>query len=192
MRRRSRPCHANLSRSRIWPPLLRAGQVFPMAEPATFPTRIAFVLPDMTGGGAERVAISAIQAFLERGCEVDLVVMRAEGALLDLVPPETRIFDLGAERLRHAVWPLVRYLRERRPLSIQVSMWPLTVAAILAARLSRVAVRVIVSDHSILSEQYKGSAITTSLLKATTRLFYPMVDARIAVSDGCADDLAQI
>ena len=146
----------------------------------------------MRGGGAERVAINLIRALVERGHEVDLVVMRGEGELLGLLPPSVRIFDLKAKRIRHVIRPLIRYLRERRPVGMQVRMWPLTVIAIIAARLSRVAVRVVVSDHVSLSQQYGGSAVTMATLKASTRLFYPMADARIVVSSGSADDLARL
>lgn len=154
--------------------------------------RIAFLLPDLRGGGAERVAVSLIHEFIERGHEVDLVLMRAEGELLEMRPPSVRVFDLNARRIRNSIWPLIRYLRDRRPDALQVSLWPLTVTAIIAARLSRIAVRVVVSDHSILSRQYGGSVATLATLRGSTRLFYPLAAARVAVSDGSADDLARL
>ena len=95
--------------------------------------RLAFLIANLGGGGAERVAIELIKGFIDRGHEVDLIVMRAEGELFDLLPPSVRIFDLKAERGRNVFRPLIHYLRERRPAAIQVSMWPLTVVAIIAA-----------------------------------------------------------
>ena len=154
--------------------------------------RLAFLIANLGGGGAERVAIELIRGFVERGHEVDLVVMRAEGELFDLLPPSVRIFDLKAKRGRNVFRPLIHYLRERRPAAIQVSMWPLTVVAIIAALVSRVKLRVVVSDHSDLTPQYGGSPRTMAMLKASTRLFYPMADARIVVSAGSADDLARL
>ncbi|MBV8908751.1 MAG: glycosyltransferase, partial [Sphingomonas sp.] len=83
-------------------------------------------------------------------------------------------------------------LRERRPDALQVSLWPLTVAGIIAARLSRVPVRVVVSDHISLSCQFAGERLRLALLKLTTRFFYPWADARICVSQGSARDLARL
>lgn len=154
--------------------------------------RIAFLLPNLVGGGTERVALTLVGNFVERGHEVDLLVMEQRGELLSEVPEGVKLVDLRAARTRNVLRPLIRYLRERRPAAIQISMWPLTIVGILAARLSRVPVRVVVSDHSSLSQQYRGSRLTLASLKASIRLFYPMADARICVSRGNAHDLATL
>ena len=136
------------------------------------------------------MALTLTGAFAERGHEVDLLVMQKQGELIDLVPAGVRLVDLGAGRTRNVLRPLIRYLRERRPDALQVSMWPLTVIGIIAARLSRVRVRVVVSDHSSLSHHYPRSK--HAAIRATTRLFYPWANGRTAVSDGAADDLANL
>ena len=105
--------------------------------------RLAFLLPDMRGGGAERVTLTLIHEFVRRAHEGDHVLMHATGELLDLLPPEVRIVDLKVERIRGALRPLIRYLRDRRPAALQARMWPLTVIAILAGRLARTGTRVI-------------------------------------------------
>ena len=152
--------------------------------------RIAFLLPNLTPGGAERVGLTLCQSFVERGHEVDLLVAERRGTLLNHVPDGVRLLDLKASRIRDVPIPLIRYLRERRPNALQVSLWPLTVAGILAARLSRVPVRVVVSDHISLSRQFGTDKLRSAMLKLTTRMFYPLADARICVSHGSARDLA--
>lgn len=144
----------------------------------------------MRGGGAERVALTLIEEFLRRGHEVDLVLMSAAGELLGLVPRGVRVFNLNAPRTRNALTPIIRYLRDRRPVAIQASMWPLTVAAIAAARLSGTGTRIVASEHSVLSHQYGKSVLMS--VRATMRLLYPLADARIAVSKGTAQDLASL
>ena len=47
--------------------------------------KIAFLLPDLAGGGAERVAVTLANAFARRGHAVELVLMRADGALLPAI-----------------------------------------------------------------------------------------------------------
>lgn len=161
-----------------------------MLSPSSVRGRLALVLPDMGGGGAERVALSLAEDWISRGYEVDLVLLRARGELLPLVPDQVRIVDLGARRIRDGLQPLVRYLRESRSIALQASMWPLTVIAILAHRIARSQARLLVSDHSVLSSQYVGSRASLAALKLTTRLLYPLADARVAVSSGVAADLA--
>ena len=131
--------------------------------------RLAFLLPDMGGGGAERVALRLIADFIARGHEVDLVLVNATGELLSLVPKGVRIVDLGASRLRSALLPLVRYFRERRPHAIQISMWPLTIVGIIAARLARTGTRVVTSDHIVLTRQYGSSGRVFRAMRWTIR-----------------------
>jgi glycosyltransferase involved in cell wall biosynthesis len=158
------------------------------AEPAG--KRLAFLLPDMRGGGTERVALRLIEDFVRLGHRVDLVLMAAEGELLPFVPPEVRIVDLGAARIRNIFLPLRRYLQREQPDALQISMWPLTVIGILAHRLARSNARLVVSDHIALSKQYGRGWAGSKLLGLSIRLFYPKADARVIVSGGAADDLA--
>lgn len=158
----------------------------------TGPRHLAFVLPNMGGGGAERVALTLMRAFVARGFTVDLVLVEAQGELLAQLPKEVTVVDLGARRYVRALLPLIRYLRTRRPHAIQARMWPLTIIAIVARLLARVPTRVVVSDHVPLSVMYADQPRTLRAIRATTRLFYPRADARVFVSGGAADDLARL
>lgn len=156
--------------------------------------RLAVLLPDLRGGGAERVTTDLLRgAFLESGCAVDLVLMRRHGVLLPEVPESVRIVDLKAERVRNALIPLVRYLRRERPDAMQVSMWPLTCIAVLARAWARVCCRIVVTEHSLLSLAYSDRGwLHRVALRASLALTYRRADARVAVSAGVADDLARL
>jgi glycosyltransferase involved in cell wall biosynthesis len=153
---------------------------------------IAFVLPNMGGGGAERVALYLIRRLVELNYPVDLVLMQRRGELLEMVPPQVRIVDLNAPRIRNALRPLMRYFKREQPRSAQVRLWPLTVIAILAKLLARAPTRLIVSDHAHLSVQHGKVAGKLLGVKWSVRLFYPIADARVVVSRGAADDLARL
>jgi len=153
---------------------------------------LTLLLPNLANGGAERVALTLAEEFLSRGHEVDVVTVLGKGELIDRLPAGARLFELQSPRIRSALLPLVRYLRERRPTSLMASMWPLTIIAILAARLGQTKSRVIVSDHSILSKQYGGSWFAMAMLRLTTRLVYPLAEARVCVSKAAASDMAKI
>jgi glycosyltransferase involved in cell wall biosynthesis len=143
----------------------------------------------MAGGGAERVALAGIIDLLERGHEVDLVLVRAEGALLPLIPPQVQVFDLRAPRIVASLLPLARYLRKRKPDAVHALMWPVTIVAILAHRLARSRARLLVSDHVAHSKMIQ-SPRERALFRWTTRWLYPAADFRIVVSADAADDLA--
>ena len=57
-------------------------------------TRIALLLPDLTGGGVERTAVSLAQGLLDRGIEVDHVLCRVRGPLLAELPGAVRVVPL--------------------------------------------------------------------------------------------------
>lgn len=155
--------------------------------------KLAFLLPDLGGGGAERVALRLAGEFVARGHQVDLVVLRAEGDLLDQLPPGVRLVDLAAPRIRNGIWALVRYLRRDCPDALQALMWPVTVLAVIAHRLARSKARLVTADHTTLSRHFAHFGMfRLALMKASIRLFYPMSDARVIVSRGAADDLANL
>jgi glycosyltransferase involved in cell wall biosynthesis len=154
--------------------------------------RLAVLLPDMRGGGAERVGLRLINDFLAAGHEVDLVLLEEKGELLELLPPTVKVFGMNAPRVRGAIKPLARYFRERNPYAVQISMWPYTIAGLLAHHLARSGSRVVLSDHATLSRHYRPGSAAYFLLTKTVRLFYPWADARVIVAEHAADDLARI
>ncbi|MEO7277720.1 MAG: glycosyltransferase [Sphingomicrobium sp.] len=153
--------------------------------------RVAFLLPTLSGGGAERVALTLIDQLLGNGVEVDLVVAQAVGELLPLVPSSATFFDLQSPRLRDALWPFARYLRQRRPDAVQISMWPLTSVAIAAKWLSRTRPRMVVSEHVAISRDTTDlSPVSLALARRSLGATYRHADGRVAVSRGVATDLA--
>jgi len=155
--------------------------------------RLAFLLPDMGGGGAERVALTLIKHLIAEGHSVDLVLMQARGELLPLLPPQVNVINLGAGRIRDAVWPIAEYLARAKPAAMQISMWPLTVAGVVARMLARADTRIVVSDHAALSKEYAGRGFWhRQMLKWSMRLFYPRADARVVVAAATANDLSQL
>ncbi|BCA63525.1 hypothetical protein HMP09_2759 [Sphingomonas sp. HMP9] len=151
--------------------------------------RIALLLPSLEPGGTERVTLTLAEEFLRLGDDVDLLLLRQEGALLDAVPVGVRLVPLEARRLRNAVRPLKDYCTQVRPDVLLASMWPLTSIAVWAARRSRT--RVVVAEHNTLSvEAQTWPASARALLRPAVRWSHRQAAARIAVSQGAADDLA--
>ena len=153
--------------------------------------KVAIFLPNLGGGGAERVALASAEDLARRGHQVELVLVAATGDLIPLVPEGVRVVDLKAHRIVAALSPLARYLREEQPDALHAVMWPVTIIAIMAHRLARSSARLVVSDQVALSRQVTGG-LQRRLLEWTTRLLYPLADVRIACSKVAADDLARL
>ncbi len=161
--------------------------------PTKMSRRIAVVLPNLAGGGAERMHLDLAREWLKLGLNVDFVLLRKEGELLDLVPHGSRIVDLEVPCFRDALWPLMRYIRKARPDVVLAAMWPLTVVAVFAGRMAGCGARIVVSDHEQLSISYAGKGAGHRLfLRSSMAVGYRLAHERIAVSRGVARDLARL
>ncbi|HJR16061.1 MAG TPA: glycosyltransferase [Gemmatimonadales bacterium] len=155
--------------------------------------RIAFFLPSLNGGGAERVILNLAEGITQRGLPVDLVLSAAEGALLDQLPASVRLVDLHARRVLRSLGPLAGYLRKERPRALISSMNYANLVAIWASRLAGGTTPVIATVHTTLSESSRQQQrrIAGQIWPYLLRIFYPWASSVVAVSRGAADDLAQ-
>ena len=160
------------------------------SPPAARP--IAFFLPSVRGGGAQRVIVNLAQGITERGLPVDVVLATAQGEFLDQLPPAVRVVDLGVRRLLRSLLPLTRYLRRERPRVLVSSMSHANVIALWAARLARRATPVMVTVHNTMSQSTPDrGGLAGGLEMRLLRTFYPWAASVVAVSRGAADDLAR-
>lgn len=155
--------------------------------------KIAVFLPDLRAGGAERMRVQMAREWLARGVAVDFVLCEPQGELMAQLPTGATVVDLRAARVRSSLLPLMRYLRHGRPGALVAAMWPLTVVAPVAARLTCFDGTVVVSEHEPLGIAYSGRGDLHRLgLRASMALGYRLADVRIGVSSGVADDMAKL
>ncbi|MEO8139889.1 MAG: glycosyltransferase [Gemmatimonadota bacterium] len=154
--------------------------------------RTAFLIPSLRGGGAERVMVNLVRAWVEAGLPADLLVCQATGPYLEDVPAGVPVIDLRSRRVSRAVPAIASYLRTMRPTALLAALDHANVAALLARRLAGGRTRVVVSVHAAISQVARASAgIKPKLLYGALRWTYPLADAIVAVSDGVAADLAR-
>jgi glycosyltransferase involved in cell wall biosynthesis len=151
--------------------------------------RIALFLPDLTGGGAERVMVNLARGLAHRGLQVDLVLVRASGPLLPEIPAEVRVVELDSGKVLVSLPALVRYLRRERPRALLSTLNTANIVAIWARRIARSPVRVVVRQSNTLSRTGAAARGTSKLVPFLVRHSYQWADEIIAVSDGVARDL---
>jgi glycosyltransferase involved in cell wall biosynthesis len=76
--------------------------------------RLAFVLPHLRPGGAERVVANYLRALDRKRFEPFLFLGRVEGAFLDLVPEDVTVIGLGGTRARRLPRGIARSLAAHR------------------------------------------------------------------------------
>jgi glycosyltransferase involved in cell wall biosynthesis len=160
-----------------------------MIKPTSRP--IAFFLPSVRLGGAQRVVVNLVQGITRRGLPVDLVLAEATGVFLDQLPREARVVDLRSRRISRSIGPLIRYLRREQPRVLVSSLTHANLIALWASRLAGRATPVVVTVHNTMSQaatERIGWAVR--LEPFLMRTFYPWARRIVAVSGGAADDLA--
>jgi glycosyltransferase involved in cell wall biosynthesis len=148
---------------------------------------IGIYLTSMTMGGAERVARNLCKGLVDRGYEVDLVLVEATGELLHDVPDAVSVIDLNASRVLRSFRPLREYLSMYDPDILYSMMTEPNVVAVLAHRLAMTDSRLVVSEHNMLSRS--SESLKDQLARAGTWALYPLADDVVAVSEGVHDDL---
>lgn len=153
--------------------------------------RLAFFLPSLDAGGAERVLLALAGEIGSRGYRCDLLAARAGGAWEHNVPDHVRYLPLGAAKPLLATARLARYLRQERPSAILSTVFPANVACLLAHRLARTNVRCVVREANRTLDDIQSSSPWTALgNRIALRWLYPKADAIVALTDGLAQHLA--
>lgn len=155
--------------------------------------KISIFLPNLHGGGAERVAVNLANDFITKGFSVDLVLLKAEGVFLSEVDPAVRIISLNSLRIRSSLIPLAKYMRVESPDALIANMWPMTGIALIARMISRRNLKVMVVEHT--NWKYfmnKYSTIHNLILKYSMRRLLSRADSIVTVSKGAADDLSEL
>lgn len=153
------------------------------------PPRICFY-PDRLESGIGRVTLNLAEAMLERGIEVDIMLTKRSGKLVDQLPNGVRVIE-GKGSVRHSLGTLYNYLRQEQPSALITAHTYVNIAAIALSKISRSRTRVMVTIHTATSrDDQSGTPVRKSLYSLLARFFYPLADHIVAVSSAVADDLA--
>jgi glycosyltransferase involved in cell wall biosynthesis len=156
------------------------------------PRSLAIYVPDLSGGGLERLQLDLAPVFMAAGYEVTFVLNTARGALVDQVPPGAHVEALNVRRQILALQPLRRYLNSAHPDIVLVHTEHTAIIALWARALSRSRrTKIITCQHNTVSEQSQRRGWQFRIVIGLMRAFLDWSDRIVAVSAGVADDLAR-
>ncbi|MFK3888728.1 glycosyltransferase [Sphingomonas sp. NPDC079357] len=144
--------------------------------------KVAIFLPSLAGGGAERIALFATERLRAAGIDAELIVARAEGALVDAPVFAAHGVDLGAPNELLSLPALLRYVDRARPDLLFAFVHSAKIVAGLA-KLRRPWLRVAISVHNALEVPRRARFWPRALFGyAPERRLYRDVVAAQAVS----------
>ena len=155
---------------------------------------ISLFIPNLDGGGAERVMLHLAEGFAKRGFDVDLVVAQAEGAYLSKIPETIRLVNLDAKSpvILFKTLALKQYLKQEQP-AFLISTLDIFSSATWAKRLAGVNTQVVMCVQTNLSQQFQDrhAMLMQKIKWAVVQRFYPWADAIVTASEGVARDIEQ-
>lgn len=149
------------------------------------------IAPSLHGGGAERVMVHLLNHLDRARFTPHLALGRAVGPFLRDLRGDVPVIDLQAPRSRHAVWPIVRAVREVRPHVVLSTC--MNIASALARpffpRGTRLLLREGNSISAFLDEVARDSPARSAAYRALYRGLPSMADRVICQSDFMVDDM---
>mgnify|MGYP006208512609 FL=1 len=73
--------------------------------------KIAFILPDLRAGGAEKVCINLASDWISKGHTVTFVLMNKKGEYLKDISKKIKIISLKKEKIRQLFFPLLNFFK---------------------------------------------------------------------------------
>jgi len=150
---------------------------------------LVIYLPDLHTGGVPRLYLNLVPFFVEAGFSVTLLLDRRAGALLESLPANVPVIELGVKRQLLAVPKLRAFLRQHKPALLLSAIEQMNVMAVVARALAGTDTRLIVSQHNPLSVQAQRGGLAWKALPVLYRLVVRHADMIVAVSRGVAQDL---
>jgi len=78
-------------------------------------TKVLFFLPNLHGGGAERVSVNIIKQLDIKKFDITLVLVQKEGEFLELIPDYINIINLNSKKVMFSIFSLRKVLVDLNP-----------------------------------------------------------------------------
>jgi glycosyltransferase involved in cell wall biosynthesis len=150
---------------------------------------VLFVIPTLGGGGAERVVVTLLKHLDRARFRLSLAVVDMRGAVYGKeIPQDVELIDVGAKRVRHALFKLIKLVRQLRPDVVFSTLGHLNLALALIRPLLPSGVRTVARETLVVSSAIaQGRA--RLLWRTLYRLFYRKHDHVVCQSRDMYEDL---
>ena len=152
---------------------------------------ITLIINSMGGGGAERVTLSLARELVASGYNIEIVIFKDNGKLLDEAKDIAPLFIIGSNRVAIILFLLTKYLINRTPKIIISALTLVNIVSILALKLSFIKSKIIIVEHSATYERSKleKKTLKSRLIPILIKITYPMADVVAGVSEGVLQSL---
>ena len=156
------------------------------------PDKIGLFIPNLRGGGAQRVALNLAKGLCNHGTDVNIIVVKKKGLLAEKVSRKIRVINLNATRTLASIPKLVLHIWCTGYDSLISFMNYANICAVIASYLACRSHHLVLTEHTTVSQSFRNMNLRYSnLRRMLMRLSYPHANHVIAVSKGAAKDLEE-
>lgn len=149
------------------------------------------MIPDLSGGGAERVIVTLLKHIDRSRFEPHLALVNAVGAYLPDVPNDIELHDLKARRARYCLKPLAKLVWRVRPQILLSTLGYLNLLVILAKPILPSNMKLVVREATIASAHLREyGSVSNVFSDYLYRLLYRRATVVLCQSRAMRDDLA--
>jgi len=152
--------------------------------------KISLFIPTLEGAGAEKVVLTLANGFVSKGYQVDLIVIKLEGAFSKEIDFNVNVINLNCKRIFLSLFPLIKYLRLSNPDILLSSLTHVNIISIIASLLSRVKTKIIVIEHSLKTKLFKNLTFKNKILDLLMLFTYSKAHSVVSVSKDVAKNIS--
>lgn len=154
---------------------------------------IAFIIPTLNIGGAEKVTLSVIKRLGNKKYTPILITMKSNGPLREEIAAYVKLYAIDSSRFRYSVIRLIKLLRQLQPDCIFSTLSYVSFIIILLKCLHVIRAKIIVRESSTVSCLLKRLPTFKALLFSFLyKRLYPKADLIIAQCEHMKRDLRKL
>lgn len=152
--------------------------------------RVVLLIPNLAGGGAERVVVNLLRHMNRQLIEPILMVVDLSGPYVSTLPPDIQVVNLRAGRVRYALPKIVREINRLQPDAVMSTLGYMNLAVLAVKPFLTSRPKLIVREANTPSKSIQSLPFFKK--KSFTGLYrrlYPKADVIVTQSEGMRADL---
>jgi glycosyltransferase involved in cell wall biosynthesis len=149
---------------------------------------ILFTLPNLNGGGAERVIINIIKSLDRDKFDIKLLLIDKIGVYFEYVPEYVEIISLDVKRVRNALPKLIRAINDIKPDIIFSTLNRMNILVLLASYFIDKNIKLYVREPNLPSAQIKNNNLSW-WYKMMIKILYPRAYKIVAQTDEMNEEI---
>jgi len=155
--------------------------------------KIAFILPNLGGGGAERTILNLCSNLNREKFEITLILGKKKGEYIKFLPSDIEIFDLRVNHVMFSLSKLLKLIKKIKPDIIFSTLTHMNIVVLLLKYLFSKNIKIIIREANFFSTAYKESRnLKAKILPFFIKLLYNKANKIIFLSKGMSEDFYRV